>query len=109
MKCLIATALIAASSASYAQRLQVNVPCYTPEQIAEMFIEFEELPFARAFVDRIVDGKQVQMRLAIFANPDTKSYTVLEENGDMLCIIASGDSLEGSTKAERDQVAKGFR
>lgn len=110
MKSILAGLLITASATAFAQDTQlVNIPsyCTSIKTLDEMLDKFNELPFAQSKSSREVDKKEVTNQLIVFINPDTRSYTIVEQfSPKHVCILAVGEDFKPVSPEVRDEIIK---
>lgn len=82
---LFLPALVSAQQSQGPVRVEKPVICANSEAVLpEVYKQYKEVP---------VWGSQLEdSRIALFVNPDTKTWTLVQWNNDMACVIEAGDN-----------------
>lgn len=75
-----------------AQESYLPVVCLKKNELIKTLNGFSEKPIITGFSSRLdAKGELELLEFIIFANPDTKSYTVVEIHGkDKFCVLSAG-------------------
>ena len=102
-KLLMALALIV-PTISFAQDKDVKVLkfdayCMGSARMESVLNKFEERAFAKLKSERLVGSDTVKVESIMFANPKTRTWTIVEYVAEeMYCVVAVGSNLEPYTE-----------
>lgn len=92
---IVLASLAGAASANEVITVPVDLVCVNSGQIDNILDEFGEIPFVHMKSQRQQGSRPVVSNsLIIFANPKTKTYTMVEQYApEIFCIVATGEGL----------------
>jgi hypothetical protein len=95
-KFVIAAAIVLSSSFSYAQSKAVEVQKTVYCMATKSFLKYlmEDLKERPIFLGEIEDKKEPITSVAVLYNPLKDTFSVLEFNDTVACLITSGDTVE---------------
>ena len=114
LKYIIGAVALTASTVAYGQQqtdnLRLSVPCYDNVNLTRLLSNYRELPLVRGKVDRLnLNDRPYKAPIAIFANPNTGSFSVVEQQGpDLFCITAGGDGFTAVSDEDRASMVQNF-
>lgn len=93
MKHLLLAALLA--STAHAGVLRFDVPCSDEKEVTTILTEYGETPMLVMQGVRAISGNVLNVSVTLYVNPNTKTYTIIEElRKDILCLVTTGEGLK---------------
>lgn len=94
-KLIVAISMVLATSVGFAQeKVKKTVLCYnTKELLKTLMEELGERPVFLGNVD-VEEEKRSDISAAVLYNPSTDTFTIIEFNGKVACMISSGIDVE---------------
>lgn len=92
---LVSGSLYAQQPSSPDKTIKLDASCSTQERVTAMLKQFEEIPMLGMVSERqINDGKVMSFATIMFVNPNTKTYTVVEQfTEEIYCVTVVGKNV----------------
>lgn len=96
MKYFLLLCLIGVTQFAVAEQQYIAAACFSLKETASLLNEFNEEPFVTGRSVRLNPANEaIQTAVIIFANPQTKTWTIVEKIEDQLyCVLATGTHLQ---------------
>jgi len=80
----------------YAQEIvtaPIDAYCLSKERMTALLTEHEEKAMLVGVSVRNINNKEISVPMVVFANPETKSFTIAEKVNERYCVVAMGEKL----------------
>ena len=92
---LLSTAAVFAQEDTASQYFPTTILCTNWETVGRSLSRYGEKPMIKSQSIRFVGGNRQMVHMIIFTNPETRTWTMIEQfDNELYCIMGAGEDLQ---------------